>query len=100
MNMKLEVFLSSKFISTSASRRSVLSLLFNNAPCKKALYCILICGFVFLSFFFIECFECIVHLGPEIISKHAQLSSAEHEFVNAHKYKNIKRFSFFYRLEL
>ena len=33
-------------------------------------------------------------LGPEVI-KNFRLNSAEHEILNAHKYKNIKKFSFF-----
>ena len=35
-----------------------------------------------------------VHSGPKVI-KFFMLNSAEHEILNAHKYKNIKKFSFF-----
>ena len=33
--------------------------------------------------------------GPQVIKLfHAQLNSVEHEILNAHKYKNIKKFGF------
>ena len=33
--------------------------------------------------------------GPEVIKLFFMLNSAEHEILNARKYKNIKKFSFF-----
>ena len=33
--------------------------------------------------------------GPEVIQVFFMLSSAENEILNAHKYKNINKFSFF-----
>ena len=34
-------------------------------------------------------------IGPEVIKLFFMLNSVEHEILNAHKYKNIKKFSFF-----
>ena len=36
-----------------------------------------------------------IHPGPEVIKEVSILNSAEQEILNAHKYKNIKKFSFF-----
>ena len=33
--------------------------------------------------------------GPEVIKLFFMLNSVEHEILNAHKYKNIKKISFF-----
>ena len=33
--------------------------------------------------------------GPEVINLFFMLNSVENEILNAHKYKNIKKFSFF-----
>ena len=33
--------------------------------------------------------------GPEVIKLFSMLHSVEHEILNAHKYKNIKKFGFF-----
>ena len=37
----------------------------------------------------------MVYPGPEIIKLFFKLNSIEHEILNAHKYKNIKKFSRF-----
>ena len=37
--------------------------------------------------------------GPEVIKK-IMLNSAEHEILNAHKYKNIKKFSLFSQAQI
>ena len=33
--------------------------------------------------------------GPEVIKPFFMLNSVEHEILNAHKYKNFKKFRFF-----
>ena len=35
--------------------------------------------------------------GPKVIKLFSMLNSAQHEILNAHKYENIKKFSFFSR---
>ena len=36
--------------------------------------------------------------GPDVIKKNFMLNWDEHENLNAHKYKNIKKFGFFFSL--
>ena len=38
--------------------------------------------------------------GPEVIILFFMLSSVEHEILNAYKYKNVKKFSFFFKFML
>ena len=40
------------------------------------------------------CFSSFQQTSPKVIKKIFMISSAEYEILNAHKYKNIKKFSF------